>query len=82
MNIENIVGSTLPNGAVVRAVVIGRRGDGVVLAENSKAHRVEYVTWLFYRGDLRSTESGNYFLESEFKEAKEDFFLRAASTLI
>ena len=74
----------LPNGANALAVFRGQ-DVGVVLA----TWREEYVTWIFYRGDLGTTTHGNYFMftafttgclaerEAEaFEDAKADFLKR------
>lgn len=64
----DLIGTLLPNGAKIIAVCEFRQGDGtalgVVLADASslfESGRHKYVTWEFYRGDLRSTSHGHYY---------------------
>ena len=67
----------LPTGADALAIFRGQ-DVGVVLA----TWREEYVTWVFYNDDLKTTAHGNYFMwahtsEAEaFENAKADFLKR------
>ena len=66
---------TLPNGCKIIAI---DHLAGVVLAGNTYSHHdggIEYVTWEFYRGDLRSTSSGHYY-GNDYKGAARDFSVR------
>ena len=65
LNIEDILpGKQLPNGRFIIEAVLDSSGDGVVLAQNDRMEPTEWVTWEFYRHDLRSTSHGHYFRDS------------------
>jgi len=67
---------TLPNGCKI--IAIDHLAEVVLAGNIDKPHiegGVEYVTWDFYRGDLRSTSNGHYF-GADYKEATEDFAKR------
>ena len=55
------VGDPLPNGAILKAVYSDGE-DGVVLGYNEGSAQ-PWVTWLYYRGDLKTTSHGHYFCE-------------------
>ena len=63
-------GEKLPNGATILEIEYDNKTlEGVVLARQGSFQ--PYVTWKFYRGDLASTTTGNYF--SNLVEAALDF---------
>ena len=78
----------LPNGANALAIFRGQDG-GVVLATCKK----EYVTWVFYRDDLKTTARGNYFMFGHptdcladrevkaFEDAEADFLSRVTRNI-
>lgn len=60
------VGQTLPNGAVVRAVVQVSQEDGrpygIVLCKRAGDNTYEpYVTWALFLDDPGSTHTGHYY---------------------
>lgn len=64
---------TLPNGTELWAHFEWTDSNGVVLAYNH--HNDEWITWEYYRGDLKSTSQGHYY--DNAREAELDFFKRA-----
>ena len=68
----------LPNGAFILSIDYLA---GVVLAVHVhiEGRGNEFITWEFYRGDLRSTANGHYF-DDAINEARADYVLRVANS--
>jgi len=53
-----MIDTKLPNGAIILAIHIGPRLDGVVMAYVREG---EWATWAIHGNDLRTTHTGHYF---------------------